>query len=640
MIAGTEASAGGAAVDFVKVFFGGIAVGLVASRTVAWVIGMMRNMPLVEITMTVALAYLSFLIAEHYLHVSGVMAVVTAGLVMGSYGRTKISPKTWHLLHETWEQLGFWANSLIFFLVGILVPSVLKEFTGTQALWLIILIATAFLARAIVLFGLLPLIIKLGLGHHVSGAFRTIMFWGGLRGAVSLALALVIMETAGVDEQIKHFIVVLVTCFVLFTLFVNATTIRFLMAMFGLDKLSAADLIIKDRALSLSLTGINENIQKFGSKLNIDPSITNEFASEYGKRVKQYKSSNNKEETLNESEWLKIGLVTLVNRERQICFKRYTDGFSSDRITRAILANTDRLEDAIKTHYEDGYLNGVREKLEFDIFFRIALILQKRFGFTRMLSDRLSERFEILIATQSNLSDLELYTSQKIPELLGDKVSKLLNQNLLERVRLTDQALDALKLQYPEYFQTIQRAYLGRTAVRLEDQNYQQMYAEQLISPDIYNELSGNLDQRQKSLAKLPKLDLGLEPEKLVSSVSFFSELDPKRISEIANLLKPSLILPGEKICKKGDPGDSMYFISTGAVEVNTGETPVRLGSGEFFGEIALIRSVPRIADVSALTYCQVLILYAKDFVPLMESIPELKTIVHRIANERFNKDS
>ena len=78
--------------------------------------------------------------------------------------------------------------------------------------------------------------IRYGLGHHVSNAFRTIMFWGGLRGAVSLALALVIMETAGVDNEIKQFIVVLVTCFVLFTLFVNATTIRFIMAMFGLDK--------------------------------------------------------------------------------------------------------------------------------------------------------------------------------------------------------------------------------------------------------------------------------------------------------------------------------------------------------------------------------------------------------------------
>ena len=173
MVGTAEASAGSAAVEFIKVFFGGIAVSLVASRSMAWLIGTMRNMPLVEVTLTVVLAYLSFLIAEHYLHVSGVMAVVTAGLVMGSYGRTKVSPATWHALHETWEQLGFWANSLIFFLVGILVPNVLKDFTGEQAVWLVVLVAVAFAARFAVLFGILPLMIRAKLSANVSGAFES-----------------------------------------------------------------------------------------------------------------------------------------------------------------------------------------------------------------------------------------------------------------------------------------------------------------------------------------------------------------------------------------------------------------------------------------------------------------------------------
>ena len=639
VIAGSEASAGGAAIDFIRVFFGGIAVGLIASRAVAWIIGLMRNMPLVEITMTVVLAYLSFLIAEHYLHVSGVMALVTAGLVMGSYGRTKISPKTWHALHETWEQLGFWANSLIFFLVGILVPAVLKDFTITQAIWLVVLLATAFSARAIVLYCLLPIMIRYGLGHHVSNAFRTIMFWGGLRGAVSLALALVIMETAGVDNEIKQFIVVLVTCFVLFTLFVNATTIRFIMAMFGLDKLSNADLLIRNRVMSLSLANVREEMKSFGRSQGIEPKITENFLSEFDLRLHDNAVSAHKVSSLNDSQLKKIGLAILINRERQICYEQFSEGFTSDRITRAVLVNIDTLEDSIKTYGHRGYMIGVCEKLEFDVLFRIAIKLQRSAGYSKMLADRISERFEILMASQSNLAKLEVYANSKIPELLGEELTQKISDILTDRIKLTNQALDALKLQYPEYFQTIQRVHLGRTALRLEDQNYEQMYKDQLIGQDIYNSLISDLDVRQNSLENLPQLDLGLDPEHLVSKVPFLSDLEAEKIKDIVSLLKPQLVLPGEKVCKKGDVGDCMYFISTGAVEVTLENQPVRLGSGEFFGEISLVRSIPRIADVSALTYCQVLILYTKDFKPLMKTIPNLEDTIQRIANERLNSN-
>jgi len=640
MIAGTEATASAAAVDFIRVFFGGIAVGLIAARAVAWLIGHLRNMPLVEITLTVVLAYLSFLIAEHYLHVSGVMAVVTAGLVMGSYGRTKVSPATWHALHQTWEQLGFWANSLIFFLVGILVPEVLKDFTGEQAIWLIVLIAVAFVARAIVLYLLLPIMIKYGLGKPVSKAYTTIMFWGGLRGAVSLALALVIYEDADVDEEIGRFTVVLVTCFVLFTLFVNATTIRFLMAMFGLDKLSAADVAIRNRVMALSLAGVREELHNVATKEQIEPRIAAEFVSDYDKRLEAVEKTSLAADSLSEEDRLKIGLGTLINRERQIHLKRFSDGFTSDRITRALLGNTDTLEDGLKGGGIDGYGEAVREKLGFDMPFRCAMILQRKFNYSRMLAEKLAERFDILLATQSTLRDIVIYATDKLPSVLGPMAAERLTAEMVNRCHLTDQAIEALRLQYPDYYDTVQRAYLGRAAVRLEDQDFRGMLAEQMISQDVYNNLTADLDSRLRKLENLPQLDLGLQPEKLVAKVPFFADLDSAQIAQIAAMLKSRLVLPGETVCRKGDPGDAMYFVSTGAVEVDIGDTPIRLGSGDFFGEIAMVREMPRIADVTALTYCQILVLFARDFQPLMASSPDLEATIRRIADERLGKNN
>lgn len=106
---------------FLKVFLGGVIVGYLIATLTGALFKRMKKVPIVKITLTISLAYFSFIIAEHYLHVSGVMATLTSALVIGSVGRSTLKPSTWNDLVETWEHIGFWANSLIFILVGIMV---------------------------------------------------------------------------------------------------------------------------------------------------------------------------------------------------------------------------------------------------------------------------------------------------------------------------------------------------------------------------------------------------------------------------------------------------------------------------------------------------------------------------------------
>ena len=88
------------------------------------------------------------------------------------------------------------------------------------------------------------------------------MFWGGLRGA--LALALIIIETPGYSDAVREFVGVLMTGFVPFTLFVNASTIGVVIRFFWLDRLSATDTALRDRALTLVLVlgRIGESIER------------------------------------------------------------------------------------------------------------------------------------------------------------------------------------------------------------------------------------------------------------------------------------------------------------------------------------------------------------------------------------------
>ncbi|MGH6962592.1 MAG: cyclic nucleotide-binding domain-containing protein, partial [Dongiaceae bacterium] len=131
-------------------------------------------------------------------------------------------------------------------------------------------------------------------------------------------------------------------------------------------------------------------------------------------------------------------------------------------------------------------------------------------------------------------------------------------------------------------------------------------------------------------------LDIELKREQLIARVPLFGALDKQRLRDIARLLRPRLALPGERIIARGARGESMYFIASGAVEVQIAPTPVRLGSGDFFGEIALVMHRPRNADVVALGYCHLLVLRQRDSDRLLAGNPDLRARIDTVARERL----
>ncbi|TWB60869.1 voltage-gated potassium channel [Rhizobium sp. ERR 922] len=120
----------------------------------------------------------------------------------------------------------------------------------------------------------------------------------------------------------------------------------------------------------------------------------------------------------------------------------------------------------------------------------------------------------------------------------------------------------------------------------------------------------------------------------LVAGVPLFQKLGSGALIEIVRALRPRVVPAGGIICRKGEAGDQMYFIVEGRVSVAT-PNPVELGSGSFFGEMALITGEPRSATVSAATEVSLLSLYASDFQMLSSSSPEIAEIIRQTALER-----
>jgi CPA1 family monovalent cation:H+ antiporter len=180
---------------------------------------------LIETTLTTVLAFGAFLAAEQ-LHVSGVLAVVAAGILCGNLGPHGMSPTTRIVLLNFWEYLAFVANSLIFLLIGldVNIPQIVDT-AGPIAIGVLAVLAS----RALVIYSLTWLV-GLRRQARVPLPYRHVLFWGGLRGAISLALVLSLPITFADRELLR----VMTFGVVLFTLLAQGTTMSVLLRRLGL----------------------------------------------------------------------------------------------------------------------------------------------------------------------------------------------------------------------------------------------------------------------------------------------------------------------------------------------------------------------------------------------------------------------
>ena len=148
--------------------------------------------------------------------------------------------------------------------------------------------------------------------------------------------------------------------------------------------------------------------------------------------------------------------------------------------------------------------------------------------------------------------------------------------------------------------------------------------------------LRGDLNARWRSANRRPPLDLRLSPEALLARVPLFQSLEPAALGSIAAVLKPRFVLPDEKVIRKGEKGQEMFFVVSGALEVSLSGQALKLGSGDFFGELALLTHAPRTADVTALGFCELLVMSAGDFAGLLAQDRKLETHVAEMARLRL----
>jgi CPA1 family monovalent cation:H+ antiporter len=224
---GQEFGFGRAVYEFIKVSAGGLLLGIV----LGWIVyKIMRHLEdhLLENALCLVLAYGSFWLAE-VIHLSGVIATVMAGLMIGNYGRRlSMSEKTTQTVEIFFESIDFLINSILFILIGLELRSV-----QVSNMWMTVFVAVAamMISRAAVSYSFYWLLNQWGAMRPEK--WKHILFWGGLRGSIPIALLLQ-LPNEGVLKTWRPVLLVAGFGCVFFSLVVQGTTMGPLMRRLGI----------------------------------------------------------------------------------------------------------------------------------------------------------------------------------------------------------------------------------------------------------------------------------------------------------------------------------------------------------------------------------------------------------------------
>ena len=228
---GEALTTSGAALALLWTVAGGLAIGAVIGFVVLTVAGRTED-HLVEVTLTTVVAWGSFLLAEH-IHASGVFAALAAGLIVGNLGpRGSISVAGRQHVQDFWAYAAFLANSCLFLLIG---SHEAHQPIALVSLPLGIAIVLTLIGRAAAVYPLALPFARSGL--RLPATYQHVLVWGGLRGAVGLALALAVPATVAERGQI----VVVTFGVVAFSIFAQGLTMPWLLRRWRLTGSADAD---------------------------------------------------------------------------------------------------------------------------------------------------------------------------------------------------------------------------------------------------------------------------------------------------------------------------------------------------------------------------------------------------------------
>ncbi|MCP4323417.1 MAG: cyclic nucleotide-binding domain-containing protein [Psychromonas sp.] len=569
-------------ISFFEVVLLGLFIGLLVGAIILLWIGRLFNQPMIEITLTISGAYLAYFIAENLLHVSGVVAVVALALLLASIGRTRISPEVADFLHHFWQMMAHVANTLIFILVGIIIASrirldVLEWWITLGGLY----IAIQFI-RAISVFTFMPLLKRIGIG--INRAKALVLIWGGLRGAVSLALALIIAQDTMLDKELGDQILFLTAGIVVLTIVINSSSMTLLLKILGLDKLPAAkqasldkaQLSIKQRLL-ITLPALKEN--EFLQRANW-PKLDKEFVS----INEQNNSDPQSSKVVTEQEQAIAFKRRLLEIERQFYWTQFKQGALTGAATKQLVSAVENALDGapqisprdslfefwktppyLKLFNRISYLNRIVVHLSFE---RLALSYDTARGFVQAQQE-----------IQKHLQALSPSPQET------ERVAEEINYNQSQ----TRAHIKQLRDNFPDLSYSLETHSAHRLMLNLERVYLTELIDDGVLDHSEAEKLTHEIEYKLAHLQQQPHHVSISEINKQITAMPWAKDLKKSSLMSLAKLAKRQIYNDSELIFRQNSNANAIAVVMHGQVELISVTQEQLIESGSLLGVYAFL---------------------------------------------------
>jgi len=461
------------------------------------------------------------------------------------------------------------------------------------------------------------------------------MWWGGLKGGLAIAIVLSIPDSMPGRE----FLLTLTLGVVMFTLLVNAPSIRPLIQYFGLDKLNDNENVELKQGMEKARTVVNESLQNLINSgvlsapglqqinTNMDQLLPQEdIELSAQQQQKQYKLNalQVEQETLNKLYKAKV-ISGYVYVDLRTEFVRAREHIQNPE--RAVKNARGRQQNPF-IRFEDNLVKRLREK-------DWAIRFLSRYQNMR-LSQRLSKSLAQILITETAKKFVQKETR------MDASVQEKLLAHYSERLSWFHANISAIKNDFPEFYRHFEVFLSSRSALINAKNELAESGHHGFISAKPLHLLERQIEQAFAAIPAANLTEEGPEAKELLQRVPLFKFLSDEVLDKLAQHINKLHFLSHDIIIGEGEHGDALYLISQGRVEVSHKENDAsetllaQLSSGNFFGETALLGESTRTATVKAISSVTLLRLRRKDVMKIADEHPEIKEHLNAASDERM----
>ncbi|MFZ3584461.1 cation:proton antiporter [Loktanella sp. DJP18] len=604
----------------------GAVVGIASGMVVARLLGRLRQFRSAQITLTLITPYILFSACAASPYVSGVVATVAAGITIGAIARSRFDRVDFRFMRELLDQVADWSTGLIFIFAALIVPRILAQASISNMLMLAVVIVTALTARAIILWGVAPLLAAAGLMRPVGHQMSTALLWGGLRGAMTLALVLSVAENTLIAPDVKSVITFLATGYTLWTLLVQGTTLRIIVDRLGLIQLAPVDRALRNQALGRAIDATRDRVRQFARRAGLDTALVENAITPYEKRLKAALNDTSFETEITDKEKLRLALGALVNHERNLLLdQRWSSGLPSSMIDQYLYA-LDVMRDEARMVGHVGYLRAARLPYRQTAQFRVVSTLYRMTGAEGPLASYIARRFHYLLVNRVLVAQLVWYVDARLKPIFGGRITEIIAEIVSRRREELERNIEAIRLQYPAFAHDLEQSMVQRYAHHEEIAQINTLLDSGVIAPDIARSLIAEAEDLNRSVRRAGHIDIEHAKPELLRMLRLFEGFSDKQLADVAKRMRPAVFAANTTIYKPGDRVDQIYFIANGAVEVDREGDIQRLGRGQAFGQLRVLNPALKPATVRAISYSHCFRMTVKDFRDMLRQQPEWST--------------